>query len=288
MARIRSIKPEFWGDLNLAHLSRDARLLYIALWNQCDEHARMHGDPRWVKGHCLPYDDDLNLGGVNALLEELARARRITRYVVDGAPYLFLPKLADHQRLEPDKSASRHPAPPGESVGDAAPSGQSRPSDNLPGKSAPTSDKTTGSSDLPALGSDTLAQVFSDEPAQIVVQHVAGSMEHVAGSMVAPPGNVGAGKTINQRANEIATAYVKRVPLCNHQAVAGVVRKALNAGYADAPVWLALARLIDAERSVTADSLRIELEGPPKKRSTTDDRVAHALELAAKYEEAGL
>ena len=40
MARIRSIKPEFWDDRKLAkRASRDARLLYIALWNLADEWA---------------------------------------------------------------------------------------------------------------------------------------------------------------------------------------------------------------------------------------------------------
>ena len=42
MARIRSVKPEFWTDRKLARCtSRDARLLYIALWNISDEHGRL-------------------------------------------------------------------------------------------------------------------------------------------------------------------------------------------------------------------------------------------------------
>lgn len=147
MARIRSVKPEFWSDRKLAkQLSRDARLLYIALWNMADEHGRVQGDPRWVKGHCLPYDDDLGLGDIGRLVRELAAAGRVQTYEVDGDPYLFLPKLAEHQRLEPAKSASRLPPPPDESA---------------PGDDSPDS-----------------AQIFSDKSAPIVVQHVAGSMEH--------------------------------------------------------------------------------------------------------------
>lgn len=113
MARIRSIKPEYWGDFETAErLSRDARLLYVALWNFCDEHARMAGDARYVKGHCFPYDDDLDAAAVTALLDELERVGNVVRYTVDQAPYLFLPNLHKHQRLEPAKVPSRLPPPP--------------------------------------------------------------------------------------------------------------------------------------------------------------------------------
>ena len=37
MARIRTIKPQFWDDLKIGRLSRDARLLYIGLWNFADD-----------------------------------------------------------------------------------------------------------------------------------------------------------------------------------------------------------------------------------------------------------
>lgn len=111
MARIRSVKPELWTDRKLARLSRDARLLYIALWNQSDEHSRLQGDSRYVKGHCLPYDDDLTLRDVERLVDELAEAGRVIRYDHDGDPYLYLPRLAKHQRLDP-RVVSRLPEPP--------------------------------------------------------------------------------------------------------------------------------------------------------------------------------
>lgn len=103
MARIRSIKPEYWSDRSIARqLSRDARLLYIALWNFSDEHGRLPGDPRWVKGNCLPYDDDLGPEAVEQLLKELAAAGKVIGYEADGDPYLFL-------RTWPGTSGSRPP-----------------------------------------------------------------------------------------------------------------------------------------------------------------------------------
>lgn len=118
MARIRSIKPEFWDDRKLARrASRDARLLYIALWNLADEHGRLNGDPQWIKGQVFAYDDDIDAGTVAKLLDELEAPglEAVVAYEAEGDPYLVLPKLGRHQRLEPGKVASRLPAPPEDS-----------------------------------------------------------------------------------------------------------------------------------------------------------------------------
>jgi len=159
MARIRSVKPEFWSDRSLAKLSRDTRLLYIALWNLSDEHGRLHGDPRFIKGHCLPYDDDLTLGDIDRLLDELANTGRVIRYCGDDDPFLYLPTLSKHQRLGPTKVPSRLPAPPAEADAES---------------SAPRADKSAPDPNQPAPRS------HSSEPT--VALQVAGSRVQVAGS----------------------------------------------------------------------------------------------------------
>lgn len=130
MARQRTIKPEFWADDQLAELSRDARFLYIGLWNLADEHGRARGDARYVKGQIFPYDDDLTAAAVDCLLDELAKARKVQRYRTDGGSYLFLPNLGKHQRLEPDKTPSKLPEPP-----------DANQSENFPDKSAPSAEE---------------------------------------------------------------------------------------------------------------------------------------------------
>jgi hypothetical protein len=113
VARIRSIKPEFWQDRKLAiRHSRDARLFYIGLWSHADEHSRMLGDPRLLKSEVFPYDEDLDVPAIVRLLAELIDSGRVVPYEIDGEPYLLLPKLAAHQRLEPVKVPSRLPVPP--------------------------------------------------------------------------------------------------------------------------------------------------------------------------------
>ncbi|MEV8636559.1 hypothetical protein AB0395_33420 [Streptosporangium sp. NPDC051023] len=165
MPRIRSVKPEFWSDRKLARQhSRDARLLYIALWNQADEHGRVLGDPRWIKGNCLPYDDDIDEQAVERLLGELIASGRVQPYIVEDDPYLFLPKLAKHQRLEAVKVPSRLPAPPPEMAGpEEPPPGGAHLSEPDPGEFVPRADEPARDSDESALS------------------YVAGGRGHVAG-----------------------------------------------------------------------------------------------------------
>lgn len=157
MARIRSIKPETWSDQKLARLSRDARLLYISLWNFADEQGRMVGDPRQVKGMCLPMDDDLTPVEVDLLLDELAKAGRVRRYIVDDEHFLFLPNLSKHQRLDTGQT-SRFPEPPDD-------------------ESAPTPQNSGESPDKSGEVSGESGEVHPRARA-----YVAGSREQVAGS----------------------------------------------------------------------------------------------------------
>ena len=60
VARIRSIKPEFWQDEKLAGIPRDARLLFVGLWNIADDEGRLRGSPLFVRAHVFPYDLDVD------------------------------------------------------------------------------------------------------------------------------------------------------------------------------------------------------------------------------------
>ncbi|MGH3861664.1 hypothetical protein [Actinokineospora sp.] len=251
MARMRSIKPEFWLDRRLARLvSRDARLLYVALWNQADEHARLQGDSRYIKGHCLPYDDDLSLADVDRLVDELVAAGRVVRYVVDSDPFLFLPKLSKHQRLEPAKVPSRLPGPD-----------EADPDPEPPTPRVAPSEPRANESARRANSSETN-----------VAKHVAGSREHVAGI---PPTAERADaplepETLEQRTNRLTATYTDRVKLSNFAAIRGVVRKAVRGDYTDGQVTDGLARLAEDGRSVTTDTLRYAIDGMPSSQFQRD------------------
>lgn len=157
---MRSIKPEFWDDRKLARsTSRDARMLYVALWNQSDEHGRLNGDVVWLKGRVFPYEDDIAAGDLHALLAELESAGRIVQYRVDGDPFIYLPKLAKHQRLEGEKVPSRLPSP------DDA--------DSNATQSAPRANESAQETDQSE--NDATKSTLS-------MLHVAGGMEQVSGA----------------------------------------------------------------------------------------------------------
>lgn len=99
MARIRSLKPEFWTDSKLVRLSRDARLFYAGTWNfaMCDN-GHLPDDADQLKMQIFPADEDVS---VDKLVEELVESGRLLRlWADDGRTFLQIKKLADHQKLE--------------------------------------------------------------------------------------------------------------------------------------------------------------------------------------------
>lgn len=72
---------------------------------------------------------------------------------------------------------------------------------------------------------------------------------------------------INKRANALASAYMKVQPMAKHPAISGIAKKAINTGnYSDEEIHDALLRLAKDGRSVTVDTLRVEIEGFPPPR----------------------
>jgi hypothetical protein len=98
MARIRTIKPDFWSDGKVVGLSPEARLLFIGSWNfaLCDD-GHLPDDPMGLKLKVLPADQ---VDGV-VLLEELLAAGVVVRGATpDGRSYLHVPRLRDHQKVD--------------------------------------------------------------------------------------------------------------------------------------------------------------------------------------------
>lgn len=85
--------------------------------------------------------------------------------------------------------------------------------------------------------------------------------------------------SVNRRAQALARIYVELVPLSKFPAVMRICKQAIDVGYDDVSIEQALRRLVVDGRPVTVDTLRLELEGPPQRASTTDQRVRAALDL---------
>jgi hypothetical protein len=76
MARIRTIKPGFFKNEDIAGLPSMTRLFFIGLWTQADRAGRLEDRPRRLKAEIFPYDNyDVEKG-----LNELQSAGFIIRY----------------------------------------------------------------------------------------------------------------------------------------------------------------------------------------------------------------
>jgi hypothetical protein len=107
MARIRTVKPEFWTDEKVVELSAFARLLFIGLWNFADDEGRMVYSPKRIKMQIFPSDSI----ECSELLGEIRRESLISVYVVDGQEYLQINGFAKHQKVD-KRTTSKIPPPP--------------------------------------------------------------------------------------------------------------------------------------------------------------------------------
>ena len=104
MARIRTIKPEFFTSEDIVGLSPLARLLYIALWCEADKAGRLVWKPRTFKLRYLPGDNC----DVEALCAEIVAAGLVVLY---GDGLAFIPRFSRHQHINPRESESVLPSP---------------------------------------------------------------------------------------------------------------------------------------------------------------------------------
>lgn len=111
MSRIRSIKPEFWTSEQVMECSRDARLLFVGLWNFCDDAGRHVDSPKRIKAEVFP-GDDFSSETIRGMVDELEKNGLIQRYVVDEIAYLQVTGW-HHQRVDKPQPAKYPPIPEG-------------------------------------------------------------------------------------------------------------------------------------------------------------------------------
>lgn len=108
MARIRSIKPEFWTSEQIMECSTNARLLFIGIWNFCDDAGRHPMTPKQLKALVFPADA-FSPSDVQGMLDELSTNGLIEPYAVDGKEY-FKVTGWQHQKIDRPQSP-KYPAP---------------------------------------------------------------------------------------------------------------------------------------------------------------------------------
>ena len=104
MARIRTLKPEFFTSEDIVKLSAFARLLFQATWLEADREGRLEWKPKTLRIRYFPLDDV----NITDLCQELTDAGLIVLY---GDGLAVIPTFTKHQRVNPRESASQLPAP---------------------------------------------------------------------------------------------------------------------------------------------------------------------------------
>ena len=101
MARIRTIKPDFWTDETLTECSLSARLLFIGSWNFADDNGNLEHSAKQLKMKIFPADDIK----VTPLLNELVAHGLLIEYSVSDKKYLHIRGFLKHQVINrPSKS----------------------------------------------------------------------------------------------------------------------------------------------------------------------------------------
>jgi hypothetical protein len=107
MARIRTIKPEFFTSSQVVECSPIARLMFVGLWCFCDDGGVHPDDTRRIKMEVFP-GDDLSTEAVAAMVDELLAVGLLARFSAAGASWLCVTGW-HHQKI--DRPTFRFPQP---------------------------------------------------------------------------------------------------------------------------------------------------------------------------------
>ena len=112
MARIRSIKPEFFTSETIATQPLSARLTFIGLWTYVDDNGVGIYNELLVTAAIWPLERD-NLETLSRTREDLAslsRAGLVTRYRDSRKSYVYVTSWDEHQKVDHPRKP-RYPRP---------------------------------------------------------------------------------------------------------------------------------------------------------------------------------
>lgn len=162
MARIRSVKPEYWTSEQVMAMSRGARLLFIGLWNFSDDGGNHPASPKTLKAEVLPGDDDITSDRIMELVDEMIEQGLVEEYESGGKIYWHVTGWKKHQRI--DQPTYRHPTG---DAGDAGDTRVTRVTKRLGGKQRQLALKKLRDRDGDAChlcGDSSNLSIFSDTP----------------------------------------------------------------------------------------------------------------------------
>lgn len=174
MPRIRTIKPEFWGDEKLAPLTPIDRLVFLGLISLADDAGRIVDNVKTIDGFIFPDTDDTS----RKSLDNLARTSRVLRYTSEsGQKIIQIANWLRHQKVD-------HPAkyvlpPPPEASREPRESVALRPTtdDRRP---VPTTFSSSSSSAAPDAAVETMAARLETEGDREALRILCAALAHPA------------------------------------------------------------------------------------------------------------
>lgn len=169
MARIRTLKPEFFNSPSTAEADLAVRLTFMAMWNWADDSGHGTANIKELEAFCWPNDEVTELprmGRGNSgdtpgtwrnfaeICGEVAEVFGVVFYRVRNRPYYWIPSFKQHQSKD-FRETSRYPLLEDGEKFDVT-SGKTIPADPgdqpTPGDSAPMRGKSAPSGGSAALG----------------------------------------------------------------------------------------------------------------------------------------
>jgi len=108
MARSRTIKSSFWTSEQIMMLPLEARLLFIGMWNFCDDNGIYPASLIKLKAEIFP-SDIFNLEDINCWVGELESQKLIHEYQIGENKYWIVTGWSKHQKV--DKPTFLYPLP---------------------------------------------------------------------------------------------------------------------------------------------------------------------------------
>lgn len=298
MARIRSIKPEMRRSRTVAAWPREVRYAFVLLFGYLDDEGRGEDELDLLKADLFPRDRDVTErkldGWLWTMVETDPTDPTLCRYEVDGRQYLHAPKWKSHQKINRPQPSRIPPCP----VHDGGRVGSLRHRGGFTERSVnPHGTVTAPAVSVQGSITDESLRARKDQGSGIRGAEEQGSEDSATpaaerGAEVIPIGVVTAQTLV---AEWIEHCQPHRPP----KQIIGQIAKLLGDMLGDdIPPPIVRAGLAEWHRACATNTrgqhpaslpsfvhaAQVAGSAPaPTRRSTTDDRVAVGLELAAKY-----
>lgn len=110
MARIRTVKPEFWHDETIGELSANARLLFLCSLNLADDEGLLSWNASFLRAQAFMFDD-VTISETESCMSELINGKIVFEYRDQkNKKYGWILNFRKHQKIDrPQKP--KHPVP---------------------------------------------------------------------------------------------------------------------------------------------------------------------------------